>query len=119
MSNWLHEWLTKNLTDEQLEILRVAVFDRWTWDTGGDADRRLYDALQAEADLRKIPPTVTTLTMPSIMAGEGVVITEGNGTITISVDEEKIVEMAAERIRNDVEANILVALAEESKHGEL
>lgn len=121
MSDWLHNWLTKRLSDEQLEELRAAVFDRWTWDTGGDADRRLFEALDQERDQRKIPAVGVTLTgFGAMQAGPGITLTDdGNGTITISVDEDAVIDSMAGRILNDTDEIVIRSVLDQIQDEEL
>ena len=98
MSEWLHNWLTQNLSDDQLQELRANTYDRWTWDTGEDADRRLFDALDEECERRSVPPATL-----NFIPGANVVITmdTNDDCITLTMREEYIQEQEQEPASDD------------------
>jgi len=93
--NTVLDWLRRNLTDEQLQILYAHVYDKWTWDTNDAEERKILEFLDAERDYRKLSSAVNVsvalgpVNLDTILAGPGVTLTtDGDGTVTISMDKD-------------------------------
>ena len=91
--SWLFDWLTKNLTDEQLQALHAHVYDRFTWETGCQQDAHLRDALEDERSRRSqdfLTKPGDTLTFKTIQPGNGIIVLDdvSNGNITITIDPD-------------------------------
>lgn len=91
--SWLFDWLTKHLTDSQLQALHAHVYDRFTWETGDKQDAHLRDALEDERSRREdafADKAGGTLTFRSIVPGNGIIILDDamNGDITITIDPD-------------------------------
>ena len=41
------------MTEEQLKEAKVAAYDKWNWDTGSDADKERYEAIEVMLEARK------------------------------------------------------------------
>jgi len=44
---------TSRLPDERLEEERQEAFDKWTWETGSDEDRKIFEQLEEEKSIRE------------------------------------------------------------------
>jgi len=84
----------KTFDSSHLEKLRIMFYDRWTFETGSQADRDFLDAIEAELESRDPQPKQTG-TFHGLVAGQGCSISSsGNDGMT-----EISVELRAEYLK--------------------